>query len=132
MSAIRYRDPVDPKDYTRYASWVRQLVGRSGTYVIRDAGTRLVLYVGESHTGRLHSTLTRHFQGWEGFTAGTTYDRFGVEVAVTALDGPSRGVVNTQVQLIRELEPTDNTHHTGDLDLGEDESFDPDDFADDW
>lgn len=129
-AALRYRDPVDPKDYTRYAPWVRELVGRSGAYVIREAKTRLVLYVGESHSGRLHSTLTRHFQHWEGYTAGTTYDRFGVEVAVTALDCPSRDVVNRQVQLIQELEPLDNSHHTSDL--GEDDDFDPADFEDDW
>lgn len=129
MSVLRYRDPVDPGDYTRYAPWVRQLVGRCGAYVIRETGTKLVLYVGESHTGRLHSTLTRHFQHWEGYTAGTTYDRFGVEVAVTALDRPASEVVQTQVELIRELEPLDNTHHTGE---DGDDDFDPADFEDDW
>jgi len=133
MSALRYRDPVDPKDYTRYARWVQALAGRSGAYVIRDAGTSLVLYVGESHTGRLRSTLTRHFQHWEGYTAGTTYDRFGVEIAIAALDAPPRQVVDAQVQLIRELQPMDNVHHTGDLDFDDEEGeFDPDEFTDDW
>lgn len=131
MSAtLRYRDPVDPSDYTRYAGWLRELTGRSGAYVIRDAKTHLVLYVGESHTGRLHSTLTRHFQHWEGYTAGTTYDRFGVEVAVTALDEPSALVIGKQVELIERLRPLDNSHHAGDD--GEDDDFDPADFEDDW
>jgi len=33
VSALRYRDPVDPGDYTRYAAWVRQLVG---TFRVED------------------------------------------------------------------------------------------------
>ncbi len=87
-----------------------------------------MLYVGESHTGRLHSTLTRHFQHWDGYTAGTTYSRFDVQVAVTALDDPAPLVVQRQVELIRELAPRYNQHHTAD----EDEEIDSADFMDDW
>lgn len=35
---------------------------RSGAYAVRDAETRRVLYVGESHTDRMWRTLLRHFQ----------------------------------------------------------------------
>lgn len=43
-----------------YPEWVRALKGKSGVYVIRERGE--VVYVGESHAGRLYETLTRHFQ----------------------------------------------------------------------
>ncbi len=45
-----------------YPDWVRALRGHSGVYVIRDRASGETLYVGESHTGRLYQTLTRHFQ----------------------------------------------------------------------
>ena len=89
-----------------------------------------VLYVGESHTHRLYSTLTRHFQYWDGRTAGTTYQRENVEVAVALLDASSRDVVSAQAELIGELAPRDNVHHQ----LGfhdADEDLDYEDFADD-
>lgn len=35
---------------------------QSGAYAVRDAKTKKVLYVGESHTGRMWRTLLRHFQ----------------------------------------------------------------------
>ncbi|HJL20438.1 MAG TPA: hypothetical protein RMH99_32525 [Sandaracinaceae bacterium LLY-WYZ-13_1] len=54
-----------------YAPWVRDLQYRCGVYVIRDADTREILYVSESHTGRLYATPTRHFQQ-DGYTAPTT------------------------------------------------------------
>lgn len=43
------------------------LRGQSGVYAIRDARTGTVLYVGESHTGRIWKTLQRHFQAVESF-----------------------------------------------------------------
>lgn len=43
-----------------YPTWVRQLRGASGVYVIRELGGPVV-YVGSS-VGRLYETLTRHFQ----------------------------------------------------------------------
>ena len=45
----------------RYPGWVRELDGKSGVYVIRDANSHEVLYVGSSST-RLYDTLTRHVQ----------------------------------------------------------------------
>ncbi|MDB4884472.1 MAG: hypothetical protein JWL95_3238 [Gemmatimonadetes bacterium] len=41
----------------------------SGAYAIRTRRTRGVVYVGESHVGRLWRTLNRHFQAPETFTA---------------------------------------------------------------
>ncbi len=128
---LRYRSAVHRSDPLAYAPWVRELRHRRGVYVIRDTDSREVLYVGESHTDVLYATLTRHFQYWSGYTAGTTYDRYAVQVATCALDEPTRVVVNKQVELIAELAPLDNTHHqVGFEDLEED--FDPAEFQDPW
>ena len=78
--------------------------GRSGVYMIRRAGS--VVYVGESHTGRLRKTLARHFQTWEGKTAGPTYSRKGTEVAFE-FTAPS-GALDRQNELIEQLRPRDN------------------------
>jgi murein DD-endopeptidase MepM/ murein hydrolase activator NlpD len=45
----------------RYPAWIRELDGKAGVYVIRDADSHEILYVGSS-AGRLYDTLTRHFQ----------------------------------------------------------------------
>lgn len=79
--------------------------GVSGVYLIRRGGA--VVYVGESHTGRLRKTLAHHFQSWDGPTAGATYPRSGTEVAViVTTDGAA---VDRQNTLIAELRPRDNT-----------------------
>ena len=127
---LRYRSPVDSRDPLAYARWVRELRHRNGVYVIRDVDSRDVVYVGESHSGRLYATLTRHFQSWDGYTAGTTYDRDGVEVAVCHLDGNPRDVVHAQVDLIGELAPLDNSHHR--IDDLDDDDFESSEFEDDW
>ena len=91
--------------YRQFAAWVRELKGYSGVYVIRDlAGT--VLYCGESHTARLHHTLTRHFQAWSGETAGPTYHRDRVDVSVSVV--PSSEAVSLQNAVILALNPEDN------------------------
>lgn len=93
---------------SRYPAWIRNLVGRCGVYVIRDRRTRRVLYVGESHSGRLYETLTRHFQAWgripEG--GGVSYHRGDVEAAVTGMG--ACGTEALQAHLIGELRPRDN------------------------
>lgn len=90
----------------------------SGVYVIRSKRNGLIVYVGESHTGRLYSTLTRHFQGWSrrkgfwgtaGFSKndpGVTYKRHLVEVAT--ITTPASRAVALQDALIRRHAPTDN------------------------
>lgn len=101
-----------------FPAWLRSLDGASGVYVIRDADTREVLYVGESHTGRLSKTIVRHLQRWNrdkafwagaGFSRndpGTRYRRGDVEVA--AFKVPASRAVRVQDSLIVELDPRDN------------------------
>ena len=101
----------------RYPDWVRALKGRAGVYVIRDAKTREIVYVGSS-AGRLYDTLTRHFQTWrrykgfwrgqygEGHDPGLTYPRDAVEVAVR-LTSPSKSL-DEEMRLIARLKPRDN------------------------
>ena len=103
------------KSNTPYPSWIRQLDGKSGAYVIKE-GSRVV-YVGESHTGRLRKTLTRHFQAWErsfnifdisGWSkhTGHVYDRASCSVAVHITT--KSGAVGKQNTLIKKLKPRDN------------------------
>lgn len=131
VPALEYRSVVDEYDPLRYAPWVRALGGRNGAYVIRDFESGEVLYVGESHSRRLRSTLTRHFQSWTGYQAGTLYDRYRVEVALHALDGASKEVIAAQKALIRALSPVDNVHHR-EWAHADDEPTDPREFQDDW
>lgn len=93
-------------------------VEASGVYVFRSATTGQVLYVGESHTGRLYSTITRHLQGWSRqkrfwdhaefskHDPGVTYRRSSVEAAWLVL--ASSKAVEAQNRLIRRLRPVDN------------------------
>ncbi len=104
-----------------YPEWVRELRGKSGAYVIKAVGvfSSTIVYVGESHSGRLYETMTRHFQSWsrqKGFwlglfvqsdnDPGTTYDRAACEVAVR-IASPGRAL-DAQAELIRKLKPRDN------------------------
>lgn len=126
---LEFRSVVDEYDPMRFAPWVRELRERNGAYVIRDIESGRVLYVGESHSKRLRGTLTRHFQSWTGYQAGTLYNRYRVEVALYALDGTAREVVDAQEALIRALDPEDNTHHKRGYDFP-DEPTDPSEFQD--
>lgn len=94
-----------------YAIWVRNLRRKSGVYVIRkDAlfgGPGKVVYVGESHTGRLYETLTRHFQAWDGPQSHTVYDPESHTVSVKIT---GRGqAIEFQNSAIKRLQPRDNT-----------------------
>lgn len=89
----------------------------SGVYVIIDAGTGAVLYVGESHTGRLFDTITRHFRKWKidprqdatgRRRGGTTYSRNRVKVAWTTCRAEL--AVDAQAALITTLNPRDNSN----------------------
>lgn len=101
-----------------YPAWLRELSGRSGVYVIRQRGR--IVYVGESHKGRLYETITRHFQTWRRkkrwfagvfskHDPGLTYARDAVEVAVRVY--PAAKAYEAQNALIRRLDPRDNVHH---------------------
>jgi hypothetical protein len=92
------------KDGNSFAAWVKALKGKSGAYIIRERGfLGSVIYVGESHTGRLYSTLLRHFQHWKGPTAGPTFAVSDVEVAVVRT--PAAKAVETQNAIIAEHRP---------------------------
>ena len=100
-----------------YPSWVRELKGEAGVYMIRDAASHEILYVGSS-SSRLYDTLTRHFQQWrrykgywrgqyaEGHDPGLTYNRARVEVAVK-LTSPA-DALDEEARMIRRLNPRDN------------------------
>ena len=90
----------------RYPEWVQALKGQSGVYVIRHEGH--IVYVGESHSGRLYEAMTRHFQRWKrrNQALGLVYDRESVEVATRIV--PPRSAIAEESRLIRRLEPRDN------------------------
>ena len=104
-------------DGPTWPSWLRALRHAYGAYAIRRNGR--VLYVGESHKGRLYDTITRHFQGWSraklwwrGFLGpatdpGRVYDRRGSEVAVLRV-ASAAAAVRLQAHLIGRLDPEDN------------------------
>lgn len=96
----------DPWEGDRWARPIRAMQKRSGVYVIRSTATDEILYVGESHTGNLYRTIVRHFEEWDGPTAGTTYDRNRVDVAIVLC--PPGEARELQYDVIEELEPRDN------------------------
>lgn len=100
-----------------YPTWLRALTSQSGAYAIRDRRTKRVLYVGESHTGRLRKTITRHLQEWtrrKRFWAsvyspnepGTIYRRASVDIAIAVTSADEARA--TQDALIIRLRPRDN------------------------
>jgi hypothetical protein len=107
----------------RYPDWVRALRGQSGVYLIRERqrdGSNPVVYIGESHAGRLYQTLTRHFQTWrrhkkfwsgqytgsQSHDPGLTYHRARCTVAVRVLSGER--ALHEEARLIARLRPRDN------------------------
>jgi excinuclease UvrABC nuclease subunit len=100
----------------RYHPLLAQLRGvkASGVYAIADRSGR-VLYVGESHSGRLYDTITRHFRAWAidprndpagRRRGGTMYDRREVRVAYVVTD-PSVAQAFQFAEIDR-LTPRDN------------------------
>jgi excinuclease UvrABC nuclease subunit len=101
---MNFQDLMDGRNYR---PWVAELKGKSGVYVIREKGfLGSIVYIGESHSGRLKKTLLRHFQHWTGKTKGPTFARTKVEVAII----PTRkeNAVEFQNALIEEYRPTLN------------------------
>lgn len=103
-----------------YPSWVAELRGLSGAYIIRAPGTsgdREIVYAGSSGADRLYETLTRHFQRWrrwqghgrdygEGHDPGMTYERDTAEAAVIIT--PRGKALDLEMDLIETLRPRDN------------------------
>lgn len=115
MIDLRRAVPAVDRD-GQYSEALAALRGRdvSGVYAILGA-RGAVLYVGESHTGRLYDTITRHFRDWrvgpndrqgrrEG---GVQYDCDQVKVAFTTC-AASRAQ-DLQYREIERLQPADNT-----------------------
>lgn len=100
-----------------YSRPIADLRGRrvSGVYVLFRDGEPV--YVGESHTGRLFDTLTRHFREWrldpehdaKGRRRGDTmYDRFTTDVLVVRTNDAYAPLL--QDTLIALFNPRDNAH----------------------
>jgi hypothetical protein len=118
-AGLRYRRLG--KRFEPYPAWVQDLKGQSGVYVfriIKPDGTPEIVYVGESHTGNLFETLTRHLQTWtrqkgfwrgqytEGTDPGVTYKRDQVEAAVRVVSPDE--AIELEKRLIRRYSPRDN------------------------
>lgn len=100
-----------------YAPQLTQVRGArvSGVYAIAERRSRRVLYVGESHTGRLYDTITRHFREWRTDPrqdaqgrrrGGTMYDRADVLVAFVITEDDAAQAF--QFAEISRLQPRDN------------------------
>jgi hypothetical protein len=109
-----------------YPDWLRALRGKSGVYIIRERqrdGANPIVYVGQSQTGRLYQTLTRHFQSWRrapgakkwhagrytrnpGHDPGLTYVRKRSTVAVRVMS--PEHALDEEARLIARLRPRDN------------------------
>ena len=101
LSAYRdtgsYGDPYPP--------WMDATRGANGVYAIRCKGE--LVYIGESHSGKLYETLTRHLQRWK-LDEAHAYRRSDCEVAIaitTAAEAPP-----LQAHWICELQPRDNVY----------------------
>lgn len=93
-----------------FLPWLNALRNCSGAYVIRSWFLERILYVGESHSGNLAKTIKRHFYPWrdDPERRHSVYDRKKVEVAVRLT--PPNSATGAQNNLIRELEPRDNSY----------------------
>ena len=118
--------PLD--DRWSYPAWIRGLRRSNGVYVFRDRDSGEIVYVGESHSSRLYSTLTRHFQIWTDAydTAGVTYYREEVDIAVIVV--PAEHANYLQNELICVLVPRDNRLQCAQL-FGLDDDNEGDDDA---
>ena len=99
---LEFRKPYDGRGNVQ--PWVKTLGGKSGVYIIKMDGQ--IVYIGESHSGKLRKTLLRHFQNWTGKTSGNTYPKTKVEVAIVRC--PASAAVATQDAMIIEFSPRDN------------------------
>ena len=98
-----YRDTGSYGD--PYPAWMDATRGANGVYAIRCKGE--LVYIGESHSGKLYETLTRHLQRWK-LDEAHAYRRSDCEVAIaitTAAEAPP-----LQAHWICELQPRDNVY----------------------
>jgi hypothetical protein len=104
---LNYRPVCD--EHGNFSLWLHGLRHQSGAYVIRQRKTGKVLYVGESHSGLLAKVIKRHFWPWrdDPERIHLTYRRGDVEIAVRIT--PPASAVGAQDNLIKRLEPRDNS-----------------------
>jgi len=108
VKGLVYRPVADSRG--AFLPWVNDLRASSGAYVIRAAGSGQILYVGESHTGRLAKTIKRHFYSWKDdpIRRHFRYQPGRVEIAVRLCPPPAAS--GAQNNLILRLDPRDNTN----------------------
>ncbi len=110
---------IKPTDGPRYVRALVALQGRkvSGVYGILS-GSGKWLYVGESHTGRLYDTITRHFRSWKRNPktdslgrrrGGTEYDRH--QVRIVWIETAPDEAEALQYAVMNLYKPTDNEQH---------------------
>jgi hypothetical protein len=90
----------------------------SGAYVIRRLSDHSILYIGESHTGRIAKTIKRHFYNWKdsGGRKHFTCNPARVEVAIRLT--PQSSAVPAQNNLIENLQPEKNRYGYKKEDVG--------------
>jgi len=87
--------------------------GANGCYAFRDGETREILYVGESHTGRLWKTCLRHFQGlasglFEQRSEWVWSERENVEVQLW-VERSAQQALDLETELIARYAPTNES-----------------------
>lgn len=92
----------------------------SGVYIIADLKGN-PLYVGESHTGRLRDTMSRHWRVWRGERVGPSYYRGQVQVAWYPCAADR--TLDFESWLIDEYNPRDNELIPAHDDDGDDVPF---------
>lgn len=108
-SKCQWFRPANPRARGTREAWAPEMPpnGISGVYAIASLATGEVLYVGESHTGRLRKTLARHFQTWnDPSQPRASYDRHQVQVCW--LKTAPADALAVEADWIDDLDPRDN------------------------
>jgi hypothetical protein len=123
-----------------WPAWAVALRGQPGCYVIRDAITGRVLYVGSAKHD-LYATMTRHFQGWRrnkkwwkglrgqgAHDPGLVYKRSSSDVAIQLTEQDER--LEVEAALIERFTPYDNlvAHPDGAAEVNLELAGEPDDI----
>jgi len=100
---------LEKKPAYDWAEWLRALDGESGVYAFRDRETHGIFYIGHSRTGRLYSTITRHWQSWASPT-NRTFDPTWCECRVLLCSDEEAPILEAiAIQLAQDAgEPLDN------------------------
>jgi hypothetical protein len=109
---------VGSDSHQAWPAWALALQGQPGCYVIRDAISGRVLYIGSAKND-LYATMTRHFQSWRrrkkwwkglrgqgAHDPGIVYKRSRSEVAIQLTEQDER--LEVEAALIQRFAPRDN------------------------